>query len=85
MVICNLGMPRIDGRDVGTRINAICEERSIPKTLFILLTAWTGMDLKSDRIAQSVVDAILVKRLNLKIIREVVNKLLVAAFAMGDG
>jgi len=43
------------------------------------------MDLESERIAQSVVDAILVKRLNLKIIREVVNKLLVAAFAMGDG
>jgi CheY-like chemotaxis protein len=41
VVICDLGMPEMNGWQVGEAIKDICRERGIPKTPFILLTGWS--------------------------------------------
>ncbi len=63
IVICDLGMPGMNGYEVGKAVRTICQERGIPKTPFILLTGW---DIKSEEqeLIESGVDAILKKPLD---------------------
>jgi CheY-like chemotaxis protein len=44
LVICDLGMPELDGWKVGKRIKEICEEKEVPKTPFILLTGEANLE-----------------------------------------
>jgi DNA-binding response OmpR family regulator len=78
LVICDLGMPGMNGWAVGTGIRAICQERRIKKTPFILLTGWGGQKTEAEKIAESGVDAVVEKPLNIKnmleVLREVVEK-----------
>lgn len=74
VVICDLGMPGMTGWDVGKRINAMCQERKVPKTPFILLTAWAGQQLETEKIARSGVDAVVGKPLRIQSILEVVHE-----------
>ena len=78
LVICDLGMPGMTGWEVGTRVSAICQERGVSKTPFILLTAWANQELESEKIARSGADAVVAKPLDmkamLKVIREVCEK-----------
>jgi len=80
LVICDLGMPRINGWEVGKRIRSTCEERSIPKTPFILLTGWGGQKTEAEKIAESGVDAVVEKPINignvLKIIQDMAEAFL---------
>ncbi len=66
LVICDLGMPGMNGYDVGKAVRAICQERGIPKTPFILLTGWDVKAQEQDKIIESGVDAILKKPLDAK-------------------
>ncbi len=61
MVVCDLGMPGMNGWEVGKAIRAICRERGVPKTPFILLTGWGGQELEEQKIIESAVDAIVEK------------------------
>ena len=61
MVICDLSMPGMNGWEVGEAIRTICQERSIPKTPFILLTGWGGQELEREKIIKSAIDAIVEK------------------------
>ncbi len=61
MVICDLSMPGMSGWHVGKAVRAICRERGLPKTPFILLTGWGGQDLEQEKIVESAVDAIVEK------------------------
>jgi len=78
LVICDLGMPGLNGWEVGKAIRMICEERGIPKTPFILLTGWGGQALEKDKIIESGVDAIVEKPLHSKkliaTVREVIER-----------
>jgi CheY-like chemotaxis protein/anti-sigma regulatory factor (Ser/Thr protein kinase) len=66
MVFCDLSMPGMNGWEVGRAIRAICQERDLPKTQFILLTGWGGQELEQEKIIESGVDAIVEKPIDNK-------------------
>jgi CheY-like chemotaxis protein len=77
LIICDLGMPGMNGWEVGKRVTSICEERRISKTPFILLTGWGGQKAEAEKITESGVDAVVEKPVNLtnmvEIIRQIVE------------
>ena len=66
LVICDLGMRGMNGYEVGKAVRAICRERGIPKTPFILLTGWDVKEKEQDKLIESGVDTILKKPLDTK-------------------
>jgi len=44
VVVCDQGMPELDGWEVARRVKEICRGKEIPKTLFILLTGQADME-----------------------------------------
>jgi len=75
IVICDLGMPGINGWEVGKRITSICEERGIPKIPFILLTGWGGQKTETEKIAESGVDAVVEKPINMGNLRKMIQEM----------
>ncbi len=69
IVICDLGMPEMNGWQVARSIKEMSEERGVPKIPFILLTGWGGQIDRDERIAQCGVDWVIEKP-------AVINKLL---------
>jgi len=61
LVICDLGMPVMNGWDVGKSVKAVCRERGIRKPPFILLTGWGGQALEAEKMVESGVDAVMEK------------------------
>jgi CheY-like chemotaxis protein len=80
MVICDLGMPGMNGWEVGKAIRAICRERGLPKTPFILLTGWGGQELEQEKIIESAVDAIVEKPIDNKKLMATVRKVAETVF-----
>lgn len=74
VVICDLGMPGMNGWEVGQKVSAICQERRVPKTPFILLTAWAGQETETQKIARSCVDAVIGKPVRIETVYEVVRQ-----------
>ena len=74
MVICDLSMPGMNGWEVGKAIRAICRERGLPKTPFILLTGWGGQELEQEKIIESAVDAIVEKPIDNRKLMATVKK-----------
>ncbi len=66
LVICDLGMPKMSGWDVGKALKNSCEDRSCLKTPFVLLTGWGGQSFEDDKIAESGVDAVLEKPIDIQ-------------------
>jgi CheY-like chemotaxis protein len=66
LVICDLGMPGMNGYEVGKAVRTICRERDIPKTPFILLTGWDVKAEEQEKLIECGVDAILKKPLDTK-------------------
>ncbi len=75
LVICDLGMPGTNGWEVGKRIRSICSERKVSKTPFILLTGWGGQKAEAEKIAESGVDAVVEKPINMVNIREIIREI----------
>ncbi|MGB9617248.1 MAG: ATP-binding protein, partial [Desulfomonilaceae bacterium] len=61
IVLCDLGMPRMSGWEVGKRIREYCEEQGLKKPFFVVLTGWGGQDEEAQKIADSGVDAVIEK------------------------
>ena len=61
LVISDLGMPGMNGWDVGKSIRSICQEKGVSKPPFILLTGYGGQELEKDKITESGVDAVVAK------------------------
>jgi PAS domain S-box-containing protein len=76
LVICDLGMPGINGWEIGKIIRTLCEERGVPKTPFILLTGWGGQKAEAAKIAESGVDVVIEKPANMGKIREIIRELI---------
>jgi CheY-like chemotaxis protein len=78
LVISDLGMPGMNGWEVGERVKAACEERGVPKIPFIMFTGWGGQVAESDRLEKSGVDAVVEKPIDvakmMRVIKEVVQK-----------
>ena len=78
LVICDLGMPEMNGWQVASVIKSICREKAVPKTPFVLLTGWGGQVEEDKMAAQNGVDAVVEKPIDilglLEVIRKVVRK-----------
>jgi CheY-like chemotaxis protein len=72
LVICDLAMPEMNGWDVGREIRRLYEERRIPKPPFIVLTGWRGQSLDKERIADSGVDEVMEKPLDMQRLQRLV-------------
>jgi two-component system, cell cycle sensor histidine kinase and response regulator CckA len=75
VVVCDLGMPGMDGWEVGKHIRSICRETNIRKPAFILLTGWGGQMDERDKIAQCGVDAIVEKPVDILELERVMREL----------
>ena len=74
LVICDLGMPGMNGWEVGKRIREKCKERGIKKTPFILLTGWGGQKTEEEKKLESGVEVVMEKPLNIKNLLEAVRE-----------
>ncbi|GEM_PF-490657 len=78
MVICDLGMPGMDGWEVFRKIRETCAEKGLPKPHFLLVTGYSGQAREKDKVVASGVDGVVDKPLNrgklLEAVREVVAK-----------
>ena len=61
LVICDLGMPGMNGWQVGRVIREICKARGTSAPPFIILTGWEDQASELDKIAESGVDAVIQK------------------------
>jgi PAS domain S-box-containing protein len=79
LVICDLGMPELNGWQVGKAIKNLCREKGVPKTPFILLTGWSGQFDEEQKMIESGVDAIVEKPVDISklvgVIRDVVKQI----------
>lgn len=75
LVICDLGMPEMNGWQVGKALKQICEEKGIPKPPFVMLTGWGDQFGGHEKMADSGVDRILQKPLGLERLLEVIREL----------
>ncbi|MBM3302105.1 MAG: response regulator, partial [Deltaproteobacteria bacterium] len=61
LVLCDLAMPGMNGWEVGQSIGRLCEQKSAPRPTFILFTAWGDQAADKEKMAESGVDAIIEK------------------------
>jgi CheY-like chemotaxis protein len=60
-VVCDLGMPDMNGLQVARRIKALYEERGTKRPLFVILTGWGGQIDRSEANRDNGVDLVLEK------------------------
>lgn len=65
LVICDLGLHGINGWDVGKAIKSYCLERKIPKPPFVILTGWSDQSGETEKIAESGVDRVIQKPIDM--------------------
>lgn len=75
IVLCDLSMPEMNGWQVGKEIKTICREQKKPKTPFIILTGWGGVDTEATKISDSGVDAIVEKPIDLPKLLELIRNI----------
>jgi len=75
-VICDLGMPEINGLEVAKILKKICLERGIPKPPFILLTGWGGLLEEREKLWECGVDRVVEKPFLIHNLVEIVHDLL---------
>jgi len=77
-VVCDLGMPGMNGWQVGARIKEICLKKGLPKPPFIILTGWADQIAEIEKIHESGVDAVIEKPVVtnklLELIKEMIHK-----------
>jgi PAS domain S-box-containing protein len=73
LVICDLGMPGMNGWQVGKSIRDFCKDRGLSKIPFIMLTGWADQSSKEEKIAESRVDAFVSKPVHLERLLEVIH------------
>ncbi len=82
LVISDLGMPGMNGWDVGKAIRSICQEKGVSKPPFILLTGYGGQELEREKITESGVDAVVAKPIDRATVLATVQKI-AARFNIG--
>lgn len=75
VVICDLGMPGMNGWQVGRAISSACAKTGRPKPPFILLTGWGGQVAESTQMAESGVDRVVEKPVDFPRLMDVVREL----------
>lgn len=66
LVICDLGMPHMNGWQVAEAIHEVCSQRGVAKVPFILMTGWErSQDVRSGLMKNSAVDRVISKPVSL--------------------
>lgn len=77
-VICDLGMPEMNGWQVAAAVTDLCRERGVPRPPFILLTGWGGQLDEHDKMAACGVDRVVEKPIDVSrlvaMVRELVKQ-----------
>lgn len=60
-VVSDLGMPGLNGWEVGKKVKEMFREKGVRKPPFIMLSGWTGLLEETEKIAESGVDAVVGK------------------------
>jgi PAS domain S-box-containing protein len=81
LVICDLGMPDMNGWEVGKRIKAHCAERGREKVPCILLTGWGGQLEERPKLAESGFDRVVKKPVDIMNLLQIIEEV----FANRDG
>lgn len=76
LVICDFGMPEMNGLDVARTMRRICQDRGIPKTPFLLLSGGGGEVLGDSRIEENGADMVLEKPIEIPRLLEAVRDLM---------
>ncbi len=74
VVICDLGMPGMNGWQVGKTIREVCEQEGVAKPPFVILTGWGDQTSELGMIVESGVDAIVEKPIDLLKLLEVIKE-----------
>gem|GEM_PF-943590 len=83
-VICDLGMPDMNGWQVGKAIKEKCEAAGIKKPPFILVTGWGGQIGEKEMMAESGVDAVFEKPVDTRKLLQAIGELLQAPAPKSD-
>jgi CheY-like chemotaxis protein len=75
LIICDLGMPGLNGWQVGESIKDICRKQGRAKPPFIMLTGWGGQLNQQDRMRRGGVDRIVEKPIDLGKLMNIVCEL----------
>lgn len=73
LVICDLGMPKMNGWQVARSVKELCERKGIPKTPFIILTGWGGQVEDPEKMAECGVDTIVEKPVDVPKLLELIQ------------
>jgi len=74
LIFCDLDMRGMNGWDVGREVRILFEERGTAKATFILMTGWRGQAVEAHRIADSGIDDILEKPIEIRRLYDVVRR-----------
>ncbi|MBM4329448.1 MAG: PAS domain S-box protein [Deltaproteobacteria bacterium] len=74
LVICDVGMPEMNGWEVGQTVKEICQERGTSKPAFIILTGWQDQSQEKVRMAKSGVDAVVQKPVEMAKLLEAIGE-----------
>lgn len=81
LILCDLGMPHMDGWEVAKGVVEICREQGRAKPPFLLVTAWASQINRDEKLSGSGVDAVLAKPIRLQ---ELTQAVAAALNAVGE-
>jgi CheY-like chemotaxis protein len=73
LVICDLGMPEMNGWQVGKAMKDFCEEKGSAKVPFIMLTGWGDQSGEEQKMVESGVDAVIEKPIDIPGLMQAIN------------
>ena len=74
-VVCDLGMPYMNGWDVGRSLKELAESSGISKIPFILMTGWGGQALSEEKTARCGVDCVVEKPVRIPQLIEAIQEI----------
>jgi CheY-like chemotaxis protein len=74
VIICDLGMPDMNGWQVGKAVRESCAETGRPQPIFLILTGWGGQVEETEKITESAVDGVIEKPADIRQIIEIVKE-----------
>ncbi len=74
MILCDLGMPHMDGWEVAKGICDTCNEEGLKKPCLILVTAWADQIEGDGRIGKLGIDAVVAKPVTLNTLLQIVER-----------
>jgi CheY-like chemotaxis protein/two-component sensor histidine kinase len=75
-VVSDLGMPGMNGWQVGKAVKEHCERTGRSKPIFVILTGWGDMSKRTDKIVEAGVDAVVQKPMDAPKLLALIGRLL---------